>query len=74
MWGQQKLVIGRDGAEHEHIRFDAVDIERAELEAFVAAAAGGPAYPLSLEEAVHSSAVFEAIARGAASPGWIAVP
>jgi predicted dehydrogenase len=74
MWGQQKLVIGRDGAEHEHIRFDAVDIERAELEAFAAAAAGGPAYPLSLEEAVHSSAVFEAIVRGAASPGWIAVP
>jgi predicted dehydrogenase len=74
MWGQQKLVVGREGTEHEHIRFDTVDIEKAELEAFAAAATGGPAYPLSLEEAVHSSAVFEAIARGADARGWIAVP
>jgi predicted dehydrogenase len=74
MWGQEKLVVGREGAPHEHIRFAATDIERAELEAFVAAATGGPPYPLSLEEAVHSSAVFEAIARGADQRGWIAVP
>jgi len=74
MWGQEKLVIGREGAKHEHIRFDPTDIERAELEAFAAAAAGGPAYPLTLEEAVHSSAVFEAVALGARREGWIAVP
>jgi len=73
MWGQEKLVVGREGQPHEHIRFDAVDIERAELEAFAAAASGGPAYPLSLEEAAHSASVFEAVARGAAEPGWIAV-
>jgi predicted dehydrogenase len=75
MWGQQKLVVAREGeAEHEHIRFDATDIERAELEAFAAAAAGGPVFPLSLEEAVHTSAVFEAIAAGAnGQEGWIAV-
>jgi predicted dehydrogenase len=74
MWGQEKLVVGREGVAHEHIRFEPVDIERAELEAFAAAVAGGPAYPLSLEEAVHSAAVFEAVAAGARREGWIAVP
>lgn len=73
MWGTNKLVIGREGAEHEHIKFDPVDIERAELEAFAAASTGGAPYPLSLDEAVHSAAVFEAIARGARQEGWIAV-
>ncbi len=73
MGGTNKLVVGREGAEHEHIRFEATDIERAELEAFAAAASGGAAYPLSLEEAVHSAAVFEAIAKGARQEGWIAV-
>lgn len=74
MWGQDKLVVGREGTPHEHIRFDPTDIERAELEAFAAAVADGPAYPLSLEEAVHSAAVFEAVAAGARRDGWIAVP
>jgi predicted dehydrogenase len=75
MWGQDKLVIGREGQKHEHIRFETADIERAELEAFAAAAAGGAPYPLSLAEAVHSAAVFEAIARGAndGTGRWIAV-
>lgn len=74
MWGTDKLVVGREGQKHEHIKFDPTDVERAELEAFAAACAGGPAYPLTLDEAVHSSAMFEAVARGARSPGWIAVP
>jgi predicted dehydrogenase len=73
MWGPERLVVAREGAEREHIRFDPVDTERAELEAFAAAAAGGPAYPLSLAEAVHSASVFEAVAIGARREGWIAV-
>lgn len=74
MWGTDKLVVGREGKPHEHIRFEPTDVERAELEAFAAACSGGPAYPLSLEEAVHSAAMFEAVAKGARSPGWVAVP
>ncbi|TCZ66845.1 Gfo/Idh/MocA family protein [Roseicella aquatilis] len=49
------------------------DIEAAELEAFAAAAVGGPAYPLPLEEAVHGVAVFEAMIGAAASGSTYAV-
>jgi predicted dehydrogenase len=44
------------------------DIEAAELEAFSAAVAGGPAYPLPVEDAIHGVAVFEAMI-GAATSG-----
>lgn len=37
----------------------------AELEAFAAAIAGGPAYPITPEEILHGVAVFEAIVRSA---------
>jgi len=43
------------------------DIERAELVAFAAAVAGGPAYPLPAAEAIHGVAVFEAMIGAAAS-------
>jgi predicted dehydrogenase len=43
------------------------DVTRAALEAFAAAASGGPAYPISLEEMIHGAAVTEAIIRSAAS-------
>ena len=49
------------------------DIEAAELEAFAAAAAGGPAYPLPPEEAIHGIAVFEAMIGAAASGSTYAV-
>ncbi len=47
--------------------FPPTDIERAELEAFAAAVAGSPAYPLPPEEATHGVAVFEAMKRAANS-------
>jgi predicted dehydrogenase len=40
---------------------------RAELEAFAAAVAGGPAYPIPPEEVLHGVAAFEAIVRSAAT-------
>jgi predicted dehydrogenase len=43
------------------------DSTRAALEAFAAAASGGPAFPLTLEEMVHGAAVTEAVVRSAAS-------
>ena len=45
----------------------AVDVSRAALEAFANAAAGGPAYPIPLEQMIHGAAVTEAIIRSASS-------
>lgn len=46
---------------------EAFDVSRAALEAFARAAAGGPAYPIPLDEMIHGAAVTEAIVRSAAS-------
>lgn len=56
----------RDGTP-ETRTFPTTDIEAAELSAFAAAVAGGPAYPLPLEQAVHGVAVYEAMIGAAAS-------
>jgi predicted dehydrogenase len=45
----------------------AMDISRAALEAFATAAAGGPAFPVTLDQAIHGVAATEAIIRSAAS-------
>jgi len=54
-------------------QFEPVDIERAELAAFAAAVAGGPAYPLPVAEAIHGVAVYEAMIHSAAAGGPHAV-
>jgi predicted dehydrogenase len=46
---------------------------KAELEAFAAAIAGGPAYPIPAEEVLHGVAAFEAIVRSAATRRPVAV-
>ena len=46
---------------------DKLDVGRASLEAFARAAAGGPAYPIPLDQMVHGAAVTEAIVRSAES-------
>ena len=43
------------------------DVTRASLDAFAAAASGGPEYPIPVEEMIHGAAVTEAIVRSAAS-------
>ncbi|WP_431285833.1 Gfo/Idh/MocA family protein [Humitalea sp. 24SJ18S-53] len=53
--------------------FPPIDMERAELAAFAAAIAGGPAYPLPVEDAIHGVAVFEAMIHSAAAGGPHAV-
>lgn len=55
-----------EGTPQERV-FPKTDIEAAELEAFAAAVAGGPAYPLPVEDAIHGVAVFEAMIGAAAS-------
>ena len=49
--------------------YPTVDIEKAELEAFARAVAGGAAYPLPPDQAVHGSAVLEALLASAAAGG-----
>lgn len=49
--------------------FDPIDMERAELEAFAAAVAGGPAYPVPLDEVVNGVAALAAIVQSAAAGG-----
>ncbi len=44
-----------------------LDVTRASLEAFAAAAQGGPAYPIPLDQMVHGVAVTEAVVRSAES-------
>lgn len=53
--------------EAETIRYPAFDAEHAELEAFAAAVAGEKPFPYSLDNAVHSAAVLEAMGRSAES-------
>jgi predicted dehydrogenase len=50
------------------------DTLAAELEAFAAAADGGPPYPVTAEEALHGVEVFEAIARSARSGEPVTLP
>jgi len=64
---------GRDGKEWTR-DYPVTDIEHAELEAFAAAVAGGPAYPLPVDEAIHGVAVFESMIGAAASGSAYAVP
>jgi predicted dehydrogenase len=45
----------------------ALDVSRTALEAFAKAAAGGPAYPIPVEQMIHGAAVTEAIIKSAAS-------
>jgi predicted dehydrogenase len=65
--GHETLVVCRRDGSPEETVFPATDIERAELIAFAAAVAGGPAYPLPLDQAVHGVAVYEAMIGAAAS-------
>jgi predicted dehydrogenase len=68
MRGYQK--VARRGLEDEAETletFDAISTECAELEAFAEAVSGGASYPLPVAEAVHGSALLEAIVRSAAS-------
>lgn len=76
MRGQQQLVFTPvAGAGEGWTRdFPKVDIEALELAAFAAAVAGGPAYPLPLDQAIHGVSVFETMIGAAASGSTYSVP
>lgn len=66
---QDTMLLSFADGEVETQRFPSVDIERAELEAFAAAAAGEAPYPVPLDEVVDGIAVFEAVAASVAKNG-----
>lgn len=72
--GHEHLTVATLEAEPQTRAFEPVDIERAELEAFAGAAAGGPAYPLPAEEAIHGVSVFETMSWAATSGSVCRVP
>lgn len=74
MQGHERLAFMPTEGEGWVRDFPKTDIEAAELRAFAAAAAGGPAYPLPVEEAIHGAAVFETMIAAAASGSTLAVP
>ncbi|WP_207538524.1 Gfo/Idh/MocA family protein [Sabulicella rubraurantiaca] len=65
--GHERLTFRPRDGEDQVTDFPPTDIERAELEAFAAAVAGGPAYPLPPEEAIHGVSVFETMIWAASS-------
>ncbi len=58
----------------QSIDVPAFDVNRAELEAFATAAAGGAPYPISLEQMIHGVAVTEAVLASAKSGKYERVP
>lgn len=71
--GHEALTYGPLNGEPVTTTFPETDIERAELEAFAAAVAGGPAYPLPTDEAIHGVSVFETMIWAASSGGAASV-
>lgn len=66
--GPDRLALTRlAGTAPRVIEYPAIDIERAELEAFADAVEGRATFPVSADQAIHGAAVFEAILRSAAS-------
>ncbi len=69
------LDVAAVGGKPKPRTYPKIDIERAELEAFAEAAAGGAPYRVPLDQAVHGVAVLEAIVASAARGGAeVAVP
>lgn len=71
---EHRLVVGDLDRIVEDRTYESIDIEKAELETFARAIAGGAPFPVTAAQAVHGVAVHEAIARSAAEEGrWVEV-
>ncbi len=62
------------GGKREEIRFPVGDTERTEIEAFADAISGVAPFPCPADQAVHSAAVIEAMARSNAEGRMVEVP
>lgn len=67
-----QLELQRAGGSAEKVSLPTIDTLRAELEAFADACAGGPRYPVRIEDAIHGVTVMEAMGRSATRGGvWL---
>lgn len=73
MRGDSELVFQPVGGAAETVPLEAVDKERAELEAFAEAVAGRAPYPVTAEQARNGIAVVEAIVKSAGSGAAVEV-
>ncbi len=71
--GMETLVKSPAGAAPEVIDYPPEHSLKAELEAFAAAARGGPAFPITPDEMIHGTAVLEAVFRSVASGARVTV-
>jgi predicted dehydrogenase len=71
MLGRTDLVLHHSGGEARHLTFPPVDTVRVNLEAFAAAAAGGPPYPIPTPQIFATVAAFEAIVRSVKAGGRV---
>jgi predicted dehydrogenase len=74
MRGELCLLTSRMGQPQVEVRYPALDIERAELEAFAAAIAGEAPYPIPVSEAVHGVSVLETVVSSTRAGTWLPVP
>jgi predicted dehydrogenase len=65
MRGLRMLTVSLIGKAPETHTFPELDMERAALEAFADAVAGGPPFPVTPAQAIHNTAVLEAIVNSA---------
>lgn len=68
------LQIAPRGGEVENVAFTGFDMQRAELEAFAEAVAGGPAYPVPEVDVIHGIEVMVAAIRSAETGEAVILP
>lgn len=73
MHGYQQLTFAPIGQDTETTQFDAVDIERAELEAFARFVVDGTEYPIPIQEVVRGIAALEAVYKSTTEDRFVAV-
>ena len=75
MHGYQNITyLNSDDQKETSEHFGEVNTECAELEAFATAVEGGSPYPISVADAIHGSAVLEAIIQSTETGNFVSIP
>ncbi len=72
--GTETMVVTRTDGTTQAFDYPALDIERAELEAFAAAITGEAPYPIAADEVVNGVAAFEAVSVSAERHAPVVLP
>lgn len=73
MHGHQQLTFAPVGQDAETTRFDAIDIERAELEAFAKSVVGQVQYPIPLDDVIGGIGALEAVFKSVREDCFVTV-